>query len=75
MDALCYGCSEAQHAFCRNMINKLGHVLKQYWWQKMDRLGKLPRPQSPVPARGARTRIPQIQAPCKRFYTAFSLRL
>lgn len=64
-DALCCGNSEAQHASCRNMINKLGHVLKQYWWQKMDRLGKSPHPQSSLPPRGVRTRIPQIQAPCK----------
>lgn len=49
----------------RNMINKLGQVLKLYWWEKMDRLGKTPRPHSPLPARGGRNRTPQIQAPPK----------
>ncbi|KAL3141327.1 hypothetical protein ABBQ32_004913 [Trebouxia sp. C0010 RCD-2024] len=47
----------------RNMINKLGNVLRVYWWEKMDRLGKTPRAQSPLPARGGRARVPQIQAP------------
>ncbi|KAL3161926.1 hypothetical protein ABBQ38_009009 [Trebouxia sp. C0009 RCD-2024] len=47
----------------RNMINKLGNVLRVYWWEKMDRLGKTPRAHSPLPARGGRTRVPQIQAP------------
>ncbi len=46
----------------RNMVNKLGQVLKLYWWEKMDRLGKTPRPLSPNPARGGRTRITQAQA-------------
>ena len=46
----------------RNMVNKLGQVLKLYWWEKMDRLGKTPRPLSPNPVRGGRTRITQAQA-------------
>lgn len=46
----------------RNMVNKLGQVLKLYWWEKMDRLGKTPRPLSPNSARGGRTRITQAPA-------------
>ena len=48
--------------WCRNMINKLGQVLKLYWWEKMDRLGKTPRLTSPLPPRGSRTRTAVIEA-------------
>ena len=56
------GCSAAcahqvMHC-CRLMVNKLAQVLRLYWWEKMDRLGKTPRPLSS--AKGGRTRTSQI---------------
>ena len=61
---MCSGVAIVIYYVFRNMVNKLGQVLKLYWWEKMDRLGKTPRPLSPNPARGGRTRI--TQAPAQR---------
>ena len=61
---MCSGVAIVIYYVFRNMVNKLGQVLKLYWWEKMDRLGKTARPLSPNPARGGRTRI--TQAPAQR---------